>query len=71
MPRVKIKENETFDYALRRFKRSCEKAGIISEVRRRQSYEKPTALRKRKAQAAIKKERKRIWRELRRTKRTR
>ena len=48
MPSVKVKENEPFDVALRRFKRSCEKAGVLSEVRRREHYEKPTAERKRK-----------------------
>ncbi|GIT39358.1 MAG: 30S ribosomal protein S21 [Gammaproteobacteria bacterium] len=48
MPTVKVRENEPFDIALRRFKRSCEKAGILSEVRRREFYEKPTAVRKRK-----------------------
>jgi small subunit ribosomal protein S21 len=53
MPAIKIKENEPFDIALRRFKRSCEKAGILSEVRRREFYEKPTAERKRKAAAAV------------------
>jgi small subunit ribosomal protein S21 len=54
MPAVKLKENEPFDIALRRFKRSCEKAGILSEVRRREHYEKPTAVRKRKKAAAVK-----------------
>jgi len=39
MPAVKLKENEPFDIALRRFKRACEKAGILSEVRRREHYE--------------------------------
>ena len=42
MPSVKIRENEPFDIALSRFKRSCEKAGILAEVRRREYYEKPT-----------------------------
>ncbi len=42
MPVIKVRENEPFDVALRRFKRSCEKAGILSEVRRSESYEKPT-----------------------------
>jgi small subunit ribosomal protein S21 len=51
MPTVKVRENEPFDIALRRFKRSCEKAGILSEVRRREFYEKPTAVRKRKTQS--------------------
>jgi small subunit ribosomal protein S21 len=54
MPQVRLKENEPFDFALRRFKRACEKAGILSEVRRREYYEKPTAERKRKKAAAIK-----------------
>jgi ribosomal protein S21 len=46
MPIVKVRENEPFDIALRRFKRSCEKAGVLAEVRRREFYEKPTAERK-------------------------
>lgn len=54
MPAVKLKENEPFDIALRRFKRSCEKAGILAEVRRREHYEKPTSVRKRKKAAAVK-----------------
>ena len=54
MPIVKVKETEHFDAALRRFKRMCEKAGVISEMRRRESYEKPTTVRKRKAAAAVK-----------------
>ena len=51
MPAVKVKENEPFDVALRRFKRSCEKAGVLAEVRSREFYEKPTTERKRKAAA--------------------
>lgn len=65
MPQVKIKENEPFDIALRRFKRSCEKAGIIAEVRRREFYEKPTSVRKRKAAAAVKRHQKKVSREMR------
>ena len=42
MPVIKVRENEPFDVALRRFKRSCEKAGVLAEVRRREFYEKPT-----------------------------
>ena len=53
MPSVKVRENEPFDIALRRFKRSCEKAGVLSEVRRREFYEKPTSIRKRKMAAAV------------------
>ncbi len=53
MPQVKVKEGEPFDVALRRFKRGCEKAGILSAVRRREQYEKPTHERKRKRAAAL------------------
>ena len=63
---VKVKENEPFDVALRRFKRSCEKAGVLSEVRRREHYEKPTAERKRKAAAAVKRHAKKVQREQKR-----
>ena len=44
MPQVKLKENEPFDIAIRRFKRACEKAGVLAEVRRREFYEKPTSV---------------------------
>ena len=54
MPIVQVRENEPAEVALRRFKRACEKAGIMSEVRRRATYEKPTTVRKRKAKAAVK-----------------
>ncbi len=68
MPSVKVKENEPFDVALRRFKRSCEKAGILAEVRRREHYEKPTSIRKRKKAAAVKRHAKKVAREsIRRT----
>jgi len=60
MPSVKVKDNEPFDFALRRFKRSCEKAGVLTETRRRQHYEKPTSVRKRKSAAAVKRNFKRI-----------
>ena len=54
MPYVKVKENEPFDVALRRFKRSCEKAGILTELRRREYYDKPSIRKKKKAAAARK-----------------
>ena len=54
MPSVRVRETEPFDIALRRFKRTCEKAGIVSELRRREFYEKPTWERKRKKAAAVK-----------------
>ena len=69
MPSVRIRENEPFEYALRRFKRSCEKAGILSETRRREYYEKPTRERKRKKAAAVKRHLRRMSREV--TRRTR
>lgn len=63
MPSVKVRDNEPFEVALRRFKRSCEKAGVLSEVRRREYYEKPTQERKRRAAAAVKRHMKRLSRE--------
>ena len=60
MPTVRVKENEPFDVALRRFKRTIENAGIITELRAREFYEKPTAERKRKKAAAVKRHYKRI-----------
>ena len=54
MPSVRVRENEPFDIAMRRFKRACEKAGVLAEVHRREFYEKPTQVRKRKAAAAVK-----------------
>jgi small subunit ribosomal protein S21 len=69
MPAVKLKENEPFDVALRRFKRSCEKAGVLAEVRRREFYEKPTSVRKRMAAAAVKRHLKKLQREARKLQR--
>mgnify|MGYP001489254447 FL=1 len=69
MPQVRVKENEPFDVALRRFKRSCEKAGVLAEVRRREHYEKPTQMRKRKLAAAVKRHAKKLQREQLRRKR--
>lgn len=66
MPSVRVKENEPFEVALRRFKRSCEKAGVLAEVRSREFYEKPTWERKRKAAAAVKRTSKKSSRDLRR-----
>ncbi len=61
MPGVRVKEGESFEQALRRFKKQCEKAGIFSDIRRSARYEKPSVRRKRKMQAA----RKRLQRDLR------
>jgi small subunit ribosomal protein S21 len=54
MAGIKVGENEPFENALRRFKKQCEKAGILTEVRKRQHFEKPSIKRKKKAIAAQK-----------------
>lgn len=64
MPTIRVKEGENPEYALRRFKRSCEKAGLLTELRRREFYEKPTAERKRKQAAAVKRHLKKTSRDL-------
>lgn len=63
MPSVRVRENEYFDAALRRFKRACEKAGILTELRRREFYEKPTQERKRRKAAAVKRHAKKMSRD--------
>ena len=60
MPQVVIKEDESFESALRRFKKVCEKAGVLSELRKREHYEKPSVRRKKKTLAARKKALKRL-----------
>ena len=63
MPTIRVKENEPFETALRalrRFKRTIEKSGLLTELRAREFYEKPTAERKRKKAAAIKRHYKRL-----------
>lgn len=67
MPAVKVKENEPVDIAIRRFKRACEKAGILADVRKHEFYEKPTQERKRKKAAAVKRYQKKLARESVRT----
>jgi small subunit ribosomal protein S21 len=69
MPEVKVKENEPFEVALRRFKRSCEKEGVLADVRRKEFYEKPTQVRKRKMAAAVKRHAKKVSREVTKRKR--
>ena len=63
MPGVKVRENESFDNALKRFKKQCEKAGILSEMRKREHYEKPSIKRKKKALAARKRALKKMRKE--------
>ncbi|MBK8231321.1 MAG: 30S ribosomal protein S21 [Candidatus Eisenbacteria bacterium] len=48
MPGIRVKENESFESALKRFKKKCEKAGILADVRKHQHFEKPSERRKRK-----------------------
>ena len=67
MPAVKVKENEPVDIAIRRFKRACEKAGILADVRKHEFYEKPTQERKRKKAVAVKRYKKKMSRESVRT----
>lgn len=54
MPGVRVREGESFESALKRFKKQCEKAGILSEIRKREHYEKPSVRKKKKALAAKK-----------------
>jgi len=54
MPVVILKENESFENALRRFKKQCERTGILSEIKKREHYEKPSVKRKKKILAAKK-----------------
>ena len=55
MPYVRVKEGDSFENALKRFKKQCEKEGILSEIKKREHYEKPSVKRKKKAIAARKK----------------
>ncbi|AGL00841.1 30S ribosomal protein S21 [Desulfoscipio gibsoniae] len=54
MAEVRVGKNETLDSALRRFKRTCQKAGVLAEARKHEHYEKPSVKRKKKSEAARK-----------------
>ncbi|ARP50157.1 MAG: 30S ribosomal protein S21 [Oscillospiraceae bacterium] len=54
MAEVRVKDNESLDSALRRFKKQCARSGVIAEVRKREAYEKPSVRRKKKSEAARK-----------------
>ena len=54
MAEIRVKENESLDSALRRFKRQCQKSGLMTELRKREHYEKPSVKRKKKSEAARK-----------------
>jgi len=62
MPAILIRDGESFESALRRFKKQCERTGILSEVKRREYYEKPSVKRKKKILAA----KKRVMKKMRR-----
>ncbi len=59
MSEVRIRDNESLDNALRRFKRKCQRSGVLSEARKREHYEKPSVRRKKKSEAARKRRRRR------------
>lgn len=54
MSEIRVKENESLDSALKRFKRQCAKSGVLAEARKREHYEKPSVKRKKKSEAARK-----------------
>ena len=54
MAEIRVKENETLDSALRRFKKSCARSGVLSEVKKREQYDKPSVKKKKKSEAARK-----------------
>jgi small subunit ribosomal protein S21 len=55
---IKLRDNETLESALKRFKRECAKSGVLAEVRKREHYEKPSVKRKKKSEAARRRKRK-------------
>ena len=63
MPLIKVREDESLENALKRFKRKCEKSGVLTEIKKRQHYEKPSVRRKRKQVAVRKKLLKRLAQE--------
>ncbi len=54
MAEIRVKENESLDSALRRFKRQCQRSGVLTEVKKREQYDKPSVKRKKKSEAARK-----------------
>ncbi|HSW13517.1 MAG TPA: 30S ribosomal protein S21 [Solimonas sp.] len=63
MPSVRVRDNEPFEVAIRRFKRTCEKAGVLTDLRKHEFFEKPSQERKRKRAAAVKRQAKKVQRE--------
>lgn len=66
MPYITVRENEPFDIALRRFRRACEKSGVLTDMHKHEFYEKPTQVRKRKVASAIKRHKKKSSKEMNR-----
>ena len=62
MPGIHIRDGDSFEAALKKFKKQCEKAGTLSEIRKREHYEKPSVKRKKKEAAAKKRLMKKITR---------
>lgn len=60
MPSIRVRENDSFENALKKFKKQCEKEGILSEIKKREHYDKPSIKKKKKAIAARKKSVKRV-----------
>jgi len=60
MPSIRVRETDTFENALRKFKKQCEREGILSEIKKREHYEKPSVKKKKKALAARKKALKKV-----------
>lgn len=58
MPEIRLKDNESLENALKRFKRQCAKSGVLAEVRKREHFEKPSVKRKKKSEAARKRKKK-------------
>jgi small subunit ribosomal protein S21 len=65
MPVIKVKDNEPFEVAMKRFKKQVEKAGVLTELRRREYFDKPSVRKKKKAAAAKKRALKRLKRMVR------
>jgi len=60
MPQIRVRESDSFENALKKFKKQCEKEGILSEIKKREHYDKPSVKKKKKAIAARKKAIKRV-----------
>ncbi|MEN6625452.1 MAG: 30S ribosomal protein S21 [Candidatus Sumerlaeia bacterium] len=69
MPQIYVEENEPIDKALRRFKKECQKTGILAELRKREFYEKPSIKRRRKLEAARRKQRRKMIKQMRKMER--